>query len=162
MPAGLEALGQTGQETDGNTYNRRSKTYDAVPLLLRSTFVGCGNFEGTGGLGTDSPIGDVNAHNLATSWFASRDPPSWHSGRRDAGRDGASGQNSHWVEFKNTEQAQGSCLNLVSHTARAFKRRQGRRDGNHDCGGFVLRGPPQGDVAEQFIPDRFPVGQGWA
>ena len=38
---------------------------------MKSRLVGCGNFEETEGLRTDSPTGDVDAHNLVFSWCAS-------------------------------------------------------------------------------------------
>jgi hypothetical protein len=42
-----------------------------VESLLKSRLVGCGNFEETKGLRTDSPTADVDAHNLVLSFCAS-------------------------------------------------------------------------------------------
>ena len=36
----------------------------------KSRLVGCGNFETTQGLRTDSPAGDVDSHNIVCSWCA--------------------------------------------------------------------------------------------
>jgi len=55
-------------ETDKNAHKRR--TNNAVPPLLKSRLVGCGNFEETTGLRTDSPTADVDAHNLVFSFCA--------------------------------------------------------------------------------------------
>ena len=56
-------------ETDKNAHKRRDDMN--VPPELKSRLVGCGNFEDTDGLRTDSPTGDVDAHNLVFSWCAS-------------------------------------------------------------------------------------------
>ena len=56
-------------ETDKNAHKRRDD--NKVPQELKSRLVGCGNFEETEGLRTDSPTGDVDAHNLVFSWCAS-------------------------------------------------------------------------------------------
>ena len=56
-------------ETDKNAHKRRSDIH--VLPELKSRLVGCGNFEDTDGLRTDSPTGDVDAHNLVFSWCAS-------------------------------------------------------------------------------------------
>ena len=59
-------------ETDKNAHKRRDNVQ--VPPDLKSRLVGCGNFEELGtadGLRTDSPTGDVDAHNLVFSWCAS-------------------------------------------------------------------------------------------
>jgi len=56
-------------ETDKNAHKRRDDKN--VPPELKSRLVGCGNFEDTDGLRTDSPTGDVDAHNLVFSWCAS-------------------------------------------------------------------------------------------
>ena len=58
-------------ETDKNAHKRRGGDYVSVPPLLKSRLVGCGNFEDTDGLRTDSPVADVDCHNLVTSWCAS-------------------------------------------------------------------------------------------
>jgi hypothetical protein len=56
-------------ETDRNAHKRRADKF--VPPDLKSRLVGCGNFEDTEGLRTDSPTGDVDSHNLVFSWCAS-------------------------------------------------------------------------------------------
>ena len=56
-------------ETDKNGFKRRHDK--SIPPDLKSRLVGCGNFEETDGLRTDSPTGDVDAHNLVFSWCAS-------------------------------------------------------------------------------------------
>ena len=56
-------------ETDKYAHKRRGGKH--VEALLKSRLVGCGNFEDTDGLRTDSPTGDVDAHNLVFSWRAS-------------------------------------------------------------------------------------------
>ena len=56
-------------ETDKNAHKRRDDKH--VKIDLESRLVGCGNFEDTDGLRTDSPTGDVDAHNLVFSWCAS-------------------------------------------------------------------------------------------
>ena len=55
-------------ETDKNAHKRRENKI--VEMLLKSRLVGCGNFEDTPGLRTDSPAGDVDAHNPVCSWCA--------------------------------------------------------------------------------------------
>ena len=55
-------------ETDKNAHKRRKGKH--VKMLLKSRLVGCGNFEDTQGLRTDSPTADVDAHNLVFSWCA--------------------------------------------------------------------------------------------
>ena len=47
-------------ETDKNAHRRRDNDYVAVPARLKSRLVGCGNFEDTEGIRTDSPTGDVD------------------------------------------------------------------------------------------------------
>ena len=56
-------------ETDKNAHKRRANK-DVKPDL-KSRLVGCGNFEETEGLRTDSPAGDNDSHNLICSWCAS-------------------------------------------------------------------------------------------
>ena len=56
-------------ETDKNAHKRRPDGPYVEPLL-KSRLVGCGNFEQTEGLRTDSPAGDVDAHNIVFSWCA--------------------------------------------------------------------------------------------
>jgi hypothetical protein len=55
-------------ETDKNAHKRRDGL-DVKPEL-KSRLVGCGNFEETSGLRTDSPTADVDAHNLVFSFCA--------------------------------------------------------------------------------------------
>ena len=55
-------------ETDKNAHQRRDGKFVAPDL--KSRLVGCGNFEETEGLRTDSPTGDVDSHNLIFSWCA--------------------------------------------------------------------------------------------
>jgi len=56
-------------ETDKNAHKRRDNK--SVEPLLKSRLVGCGNFEETRGLRTDSPTADVDGHNLVMSYCAS-------------------------------------------------------------------------------------------
>ena len=56
-------------ETDKNAHKRRDDKH--VPPELKSRLVGCGNFEETEGVRTDSPAGDVENHNIVFSWCAS-------------------------------------------------------------------------------------------
>mgnify|MGYP003309443906 CR=1 FL=1 len=56
-------------ETDKNAHKRRDDKN--VQPDLKSRLVGCGNFEDAEGFRTDSPTGDVDAHNLVFSWCAS-------------------------------------------------------------------------------------------
>ena len=56
-------------ETDKNAHKRRDDAH--IRPELKSRLVGCGNFEDTEGLRTDSPTGDVDAHNLVFSWCSS-------------------------------------------------------------------------------------------
>ena len=53
-------------ETDKNAHKRRDDKH--IPPQPKSRLVGCGNFEETDGLRTDSPTGDVDGHNLVFSW----------------------------------------------------------------------------------------------
>ena len=55
-------------ETDKNAHLRRDGKH--VAPALKSRLVGCGNFEETDGLRTDSPPGDADSHNLVFSWCA--------------------------------------------------------------------------------------------
>ena len=57
-------------DTDKNAYLRRDNDYVSVPAKYKSRLVGCGNFETTEGLRTDSPAGDVDSHNIVRSWCA--------------------------------------------------------------------------------------------
>ena len=65
---GLKAMPMQWVESDKNYHKRRDNKI--VEMLLKSRLVGCGNFEDTPGLRTDSPAGDVDAHNLVCSWCA--------------------------------------------------------------------------------------------
>ncbi len=56
-------------EVDKNAHKRRDNK--SIPPELKSRLVGCGNFENTEGLRTDSPTADVDSHNLVFSWCAS-------------------------------------------------------------------------------------------
>ena len=56
-------------EVDKKAHARRDGV-DVEPEL-KSRLVGCGNYEETDGLRTDSPTADVDAHNLCFSWCAS-------------------------------------------------------------------------------------------
>ena len=67
--AGVKVNPMQWIETDKNAHKRRDDK--SVPPELKSRLVGCGNFEDTDGLRTDSPTGDVDAHNLVFSWCAS-------------------------------------------------------------------------------------------
>ena len=52
-------------ETDKNAHKRRDDKH--ILPELKSRLVGCGNFEETDGLRTDSPTGDVDAHTTSFS-----------------------------------------------------------------------------------------------
>ena len=58
-----------------NAHQRRNNDYLTVPPKYKSRLVGCGNFETTEGLRTDSlrtdsPAADVDSHNIVCSWCA--------------------------------------------------------------------------------------------
>ena len=55
-------------DTDKNVYQRRDNDYVSVPEKYKNRLVGCGIFETTEGLRTDSPAGDVDSHNIVCSW----------------------------------------------------------------------------------------------
>ena len=57
-------------ETDKNAHKRRSNK--KIPPLLKSRMVGCGNFEDTERLRTDSSTADVEAHKLVFSFCAAK------------------------------------------------------------------------------------------
>ncbi len=61
LDAGVKVNPMQWVETDRNGFKRRNDK--SIPADLRSRLVGCGNFEETDGLRTDSPTGDVDAHN---------------------------------------------------------------------------------------------------
>ena len=69
LDAGVKVYPMQWIETDKNAHKRRDDKHIAPDL--KSRLVGCGNFEDTDGLRTDSPTGDVDAHNLVFSWCAS-------------------------------------------------------------------------------------------
>lgn len=58
-----------GRDRQKNAHKRRDNKQ--VKPELRSRLVGCGNFEETEGLRTDSPTGSADSHNLVFSWCAS-------------------------------------------------------------------------------------------
>ena len=57
-------------EVNKNAHLRRDNDCGSVPAKYTSRLVGCGNFETTEGLRTDSPAGDVDSHNIVCSWCA--------------------------------------------------------------------------------------------
>ena len=57
-------------DTEKNAYLRRENDYVCVPAKYKSRGVGCGNFETTEGLRTNSPAGDVDSHNIVSRWCA--------------------------------------------------------------------------------------------
>ena len=57
-------------EVDRNAHLRRDRDKVSVLVKYKSRLVGCGNFETTAGLRTDSPAGDAHSHNIACSWCA--------------------------------------------------------------------------------------------
>ena len=65
--AGCEIYPMKWLDTDKNAYLRKDNDYVSVPAKYKSRFVGCGNFETTEGLRTDSPAGDVDSHNIVCS-----------------------------------------------------------------------------------------------
>ena len=68
--AGCEIYPTQWTEVDNNAQLRRDSDYVSVPAKHKSRLVGCGNFETTEGLRTDSPAGDVESHNIVCSWCA--------------------------------------------------------------------------------------------
>ena len=68
--AGCDIYPMQWIEVDENAHLRRDNDYVSVPAKYKSRLVGCGNFEATEGLGTDSPAGDVDSHNIVCSWCA--------------------------------------------------------------------------------------------
>ena len=70
LDSGLKPLPTQWIETDKNEHKRRvGGPY--VPQALKSRLVGCGNFEDTDGVRTDSPTCDLEGQNLLFSWAAS-------------------------------------------------------------------------------------------
>ena len=68
--AGCEIYPMNWVDTDKNPHLRRDNDYVSVPAKYKSRLVGCGNFETTEGLRTDSPAGDVDSHKIVCSWCA--------------------------------------------------------------------------------------------
>ena len=68
--AGVSVQPMQWVETDKAAHKRREGGPNVEPIL-KSRLVGCGNFEDTDGIRTDSPAGDVDSHNLVFSWAAS-------------------------------------------------------------------------------------------
>ena len=62
--AGCEIYPMQWTEVDKNAHLRRDSDYVSVTAKYKSRPVGCGNFETTEGLRTDSPAGDVDPHNI--------------------------------------------------------------------------------------------------
>ena len=71
LDSGVKVSPMQWVETDKNAHKRRDGV--KVEPELKSRLVGCGNFEEDmyNELRTDSPAGDVDAHNLVLSWCAS-------------------------------------------------------------------------------------------
>ena len=67
---GCEIYPMQRTEVDKNEHPRRDNDYVSVPSKYNSRRVGCGNFETTEGLRTDSPAGDVDSYNVICSWCA--------------------------------------------------------------------------------------------
>ena len=65
MNEGVKVYPMQWIETDKNAHKRRDDAH--IRPELKSRLVGCWNFEDTEGLRTDSPTGDVDAHNLVFS-----------------------------------------------------------------------------------------------
>ena len=68
--AGCEIYPMKWVDTDTNAYLRRDNHYVSVPAKYKSRLVVCGNFDTTEGLRTDSPVGDMDLHNIVCSWCA--------------------------------------------------------------------------------------------
>ena len=58
--AGCEIYPMERIEVDKNAHLRRDSDSVSVPAKYKSRLIGCGNFETTEGLRTDSPAGDVD------------------------------------------------------------------------------------------------------
>ena len=72
---GVQAHPMQWVETDGTAHKRRQTGkhgYEEVPPLLKSRSVGCGHFEDTIGIRTDSPTADADSHNMVFSWCATK------------------------------------------------------------------------------------------
>ena len=57
-------------DTEKDVYLRRDNDYVSVLAKYKNPLVGCGNFETTEGLRTDTPAVDVDSHDLVCSWCA--------------------------------------------------------------------------------------------
>ena len=68
--AGCEICPMQWVDTDENACLRRDNDSVSVPAKCQSRLVGCGNFETTEGLRTDSSARDVDSHNIVCSWCA--------------------------------------------------------------------------------------------
>ena len=56
-------------KVDKNAHLRRDNDHVSVPAKYKIRLVGCGNFETTEGLRTDSLVADVDSHNVVCSWY---------------------------------------------------------------------------------------------
>ena len=65
--AGCEIYPMKLVDTDKHVYLRRDNDYVSVPAKYKSRLLGCGNFEMTERLRTDSPAGDGDSHNIVCS-----------------------------------------------------------------------------------------------
>ena len=65
--AGCEIYPMEWVDTDKNAYLQRDNDYVSVLAKYKSRLVGCGNFDTTEGLRTDSPACDVDSHNIVCS-----------------------------------------------------------------------------------------------
>ena len=62
--AGCEIYPMKWVDTDKKACLRRDNDNVSVPAMYKSPLVGCGNFETTERLRTDSPAVDVDSHNI--------------------------------------------------------------------------------------------------
>ena len=67
--SGCEVYPMQWVEVDKNPH-RGNNDYSTAPPKYESRLVGCGNFEITEGLRTDSRAADVDSHNIVCSWCA--------------------------------------------------------------------------------------------
>ena len=68
--AGCEIYPMQWIEVDKNAHLRRDNDHVSDPAKYKSRFVGCGKFETTEGLRTDSTLVDVDSHKIVCSWRA--------------------------------------------------------------------------------------------
>ena len=68
--AGCEIYPMQCTEVDKDAHQRIHNDYVSAPAKYKSRLFGCGIFETTEGLRTDSPAGDVDSHNIVCSWCA--------------------------------------------------------------------------------------------